>query len=433
MRTLLQRGLSKSDVRSEDASSLASEAASSTTSSPSSRHPLATETTVSPAPEPQPQSSAAMAGQQTPSAIDQSVRVYRVYEALRHGDTAAISKAIKDTTSLRTDGAPRISTSSALGTSNALDGTTVLHLAVQCADVPVVEYVLSNPAVSQDINTKDRDGNTPLHIAASLSRGPIVKILLQQPDVNDSLTNYNGKTPVELAKTPEVHQQLQLAKSIYVDQQIQVLQRLVGANNYAAIEDLLGDEHFQSAVDVDGGELATDTSTTESGGTLLHEAARKKDHKLIQILLLNGADPFRRDKKGRLPQDVTKDDRTKAILKKSPAAAAAQRGIQEKTILGSGNAQSLTSTATGENVLGGKEGREMKGFLKKWVNITTGYKLRWFVLEDGVLSYYKHQGMVMRLPSPCPTLTMQLRRRHWCRMSRCNQHEDRHSAHGRSG
>lgn len=34
----------------------------------------------------------------------------------------------------------------------------------------------------------------------------------------------------------------------------------------------------------------------------------------------------------------------------------------------------------------------MKGYLKKWVNYTTGYKLRWFVLEDGVLSYYKHQG-----------------------------------------
>jgi hypothetical protein len=35
----------------------------------------------------------------------------------------------------------------------------------------------------------------------------------------------------------------------------------------------------------------------------------------------------------------------------------------------------------------------MKGYLKKWTNYTSGYKLRWFVLEDGVLSYYKHQGM----------------------------------------
>ncbi len=33
----------------------------------------------------------------------------------------------------------------------------------------------------------------------------------------------------------------------------------------------------------------------------------------------------------------------------------------------------------------------MKGYLKKWTNYRKGYQLRWFVLEDGVLSYYKHQ------------------------------------------
>lgn len=37
----------------------------------------------------------------------------------------------------------------------------------------------------------------------------------------------------------------------------------------------------------------------------------------------------------------------------------------------------------------------MKGYLKKWTNYTTGYKLRWFVLEDGVLSYYKQQGVCL--------------------------------------
>ena len=123
-------------------------------------------------------------------------------------------------------------------------------------------------------------------------------------------------------------------------------------------------------------ELATEKETVASGGTLLHEAARNRDLQLAQILLLHGADPFRRDRRGKLPQDVTKDERTKAILKKSPAAAAAQRGVQEKAIL----------TDVGSE---GKESREMKGYLKKWTNYTSGYKLRWFVLEEGVLSYYK--------------------------------------------
>jgi oxysterol-binding protein 1 len=135
---------------------------------------------------------------------------------------------------------------------------------------------------------------------------------------------------------------------------------------------------------------------------LLHEASRKKDMSLIQILLMHGADPFRRDRKGKLPQDVTKDDRTRAILKKSPAAAVAQRGIQEKAILGGIPTQ---KSSTGASVEAGKEGREMKGYLKKWTNYTGGYKLRWFVLEDGVLSYYKHQGMSRSLETGCVTLT----------------------------
>jgi hypothetical protein len=141
---------------------------------------------------------------------------------------------------------------------------------------------------------------------------------------------------------------------------------------------------------------------------LLHEGARNKDSQLIQILLTHGADPFRRDKKGKLPQDVTKDDKTRALLKKSPAAVIAQRGIQERAILGNNNAQGLSARASigGEAPLAGKDAREMRGYLKKWTNYTSGYKLRWFVLEDGVLSYYKHQGRLS--PSfPFPSLPFQ--------------------------
>ncbi len=326
--------------------------------------------------------------------IEQSVRMFRLYEALRSGDTAAISKAIKETTPTNADGISRPSTTSIAYSSNApgaLDGTTILHLAVQCAELPVVEFVITSAVPRMNVNGRDKDGNTPLHIASMLNRASVVKLFLDQKDINDSITNYQGRTPLDLAMNPDVFQHLQLARSIYIDARIQELQRLVTATDYDKLEDLLVDEHFQSAVDVNGGELATDPTTVEGGGTLLHEAARKKDVKLVQILLLNGADPFRRDRNGKLPQDVTKDDKTRAMLKKSPAAAAAQRGVQEKTILG-GNPQAAISNTTGEHSLGGKEGREMKGFLKKWTNYTTGYKLRWFVLEDGVLSYYKHQG-----------------------------------------
>jgi hypothetical protein len=78
------------------------------------------------------------------------------------------------------------------------------------------------------------------------------------------------------------------------------------------------------------------------------------------------------------------------MLKRSPAAVAAQRGIQEKAVLGNASQQGAPNSVPGDP-LAGKDGREMKGYLKKWTNYRKGYQLRWFVLEDGVMSYYKHQ------------------------------------------
>jgi hypothetical protein len=299
------------------------------------------------------------------ASIEQSVRLFKVFEALRNGDTAAISRAAKGDDNMR------------------LEGTSILHLAIQCAELAVIEFVLSQQAA--DVNARDKEGNTPLHVAAQLGRVPVVKLLLDQKDINDAATNYQGKSPLELARSPEIYQQLQLARSMFIDANVQKVHQLVTKGDYDGLEALLGESKVKATLDVNGPELATDPSIREHGGTLLHEAAKKKDTRLAQILLLSGADPFRRDKKGKLPQDITKDDRTKAILKKSPAAAAAQRSIQEKTILGDGMQMHSESGPTS------KESREMKGYLRKWTNYTSGYKLRWFVLEDGVLSYYKNQ------------------------------------------
>lgn len=315
-------------------------------------------------------------GQEKPLSIEQSVRKFRAFEALRAGDTEQISKIIREASG----GSPL---------AGNLEDTTILHLAIQCADLPIVEHVLADTADVVDVNAKDKDGNTPLHIAASQGRGQVVRLLLEQPHVNDSILNYQGKLPLDLARSPEIFQQLQLSRSLFVDSKIKEIQVLIANGDYKSLGDVLEEPRVKTVLDINGGEFASEITTVQTGGTLLHEAARRKNSQLIQVLLLHGADPFRRDRRGKLPQDVTKDETTRAILKKSPAAVAAQRGIQEKAVLGN-LSQTPGTTAAGDNLVG-KESREMKGYLKKWTNYRKGYQLRWFVLEDGVLSYYKNQ------------------------------------------
>ena len=320
----------------------------------------------------------------TGPSIQQSVRMFKLFETLRSGDKDAITKAVTENSTM-----PTISEGAESGSpAGTLEGTSILHLAIQCADTAVVEQIIAvsknTPGASTDVNVRDRDGNTPLHLASQLGRPTTVRLLLEQQDINDSILNYQGRSALDLARTPEIHQQLQLSRSLFLHSSVKEVQTLAAKQDYEQLEKTLVDPRVEQVLDVNSTELATDPGTLQSGGTLLHEAARKKDIKLIQLLLMHGADPFKRDGKGKLPQDVTKDDKTRGILKKSPAATAAKRGIQEKAVLGSGDAT--------DGAPGGKDSRELKGYLKKWTNYTSGYKLRWFVLEDGVLSYYKHQG-----------------------------------------
>ncbi|KAI9690344.1 MAG: hypothetical protein M1822_009306 [Bathelium mastoideum] len=404
-RSFLTRGSSKHDVHQadppEEASNPAAGASNPLSSRPhvssqqSSRHRPLLSATMSPSisqpsvtrPSADQDESAAPSSPATAGAsIEQSVRLFRLFESLRNGDTTAITRAIRGEQNDEAGTSPT-------APSGRIEGTSILHLAIQCAELPVIEYVLSftSDPSPVDVNGRDRDGNTPLHIASMLGRAPVVRKLLEQKDINDSIPNYQGQTALDLARSPDIYQQLQLARSIFVDSQVKKIQQLVTSASYDNLEKLLVDPRVRSNVDLNGSELTTDPQVAEAGGTLLHEAAKKKDMKLAQILLLNGADPFKRDRKGKLPQDYTKDDKTRAILKRSPAAAAAQRGVQEKAILGTGASPASQGATAGDPALATKEAREMKGYLKKWTNYTNGWKLRFFVLEDGVLSYYKHQ------------------------------------------
>jgi oxysterol-binding protein 1 len=53
-----------------------------------------------------------------------------------------------------------------------------------------------------------------------------------------------------------------------------------------------------------------------SGTTLLHEATRRKDHRLIEMAVRAGADVWIRDRRGRAVQEVAgKDDKMRVFLR----------------------------------------------------------------------------------------------------------------------
>ena len=42
-----------------------------------------------------------------------------------------------------------------------------------------------------------------------------------------------------------------------------------------------------------------------------------------------------------------------------------------------------------------KESPETKGWLYKWTNYIKGYQKRWFVLQNGLLSYYRYHYIII--------------------------------------
>lgn len=116
------------------------------------------------------------------------------------------------------------------------------------------------------------------------------------------------------------------------------------------------------------GAIDLNVQSKTSGTTLLHEAVARKDTKMIEAAVRRGADVYARNRKGKSALDSSKDEKIKALLRQFSNADAA---IAAQTLPG------LPPT--------------FRGYLAKWTNLAGGYKTRWFVLQDGILSYYHTQ------------------------------------------
>lgn len=250
---------------------------------------------------------------------------------------------------------------------------TIIHYAVQVAPLSLIQALVNNPIYGIDINAQDADGNTPLHLAVISSRGNVVKFLMALPSINDTVVNADGKQAVELAKDTNIAQLMQYERARFVENAATQLRKYFSNRDFDNLEDLLvNNPRAAELLDINGAD-------PETGNTVLHEFIRKEDLQMCEWILKHGGDPFKRDKKGKLPIGLV-NNRSDPIRKLLNSVS------KDQSMLDPAN-------SSGPNGLGAPT---YKGYLKKWTNFASGYKLRYFILDQfGVLSYYTNQSDTM--------------------------------------
>ena len=287
----------------------------------------------------------------------------KLLDALRNGESGKVSKIMEDLVQVK----PSIQTSEIVQLRE-----TVLHYAVQVATLSLLQFLVSHSNEFKiDVNTQDVDGNTPLHLAAASSRLEIVKYLLSLPEINDTITNKKGQQPVEMCKDINIIQLMQFERAKFVEHLACELRSSFTNHDYARLENLLvQNARTAELLDINGAD-------PETGSTVLHEFIRKDDNEMCEWILKRGGDPFKRDKKGRLPIDFvsSKNESLRKLIK----SASKDQNLMDP-VINNNNLSRLGSAPT------------YKGYLRKWTNFATGYKLRYFVLDQfGILSYYANQ------------------------------------------
>ncbi|KAJ7602897.1 hypothetical protein FB45DRAFT_1097914 [Roridomyces roridus] len=267
----------------------------------------------------------------------------KLLSALRSGDPALIHPFLTEIGKESGEATPPIRRSMV----EDLDtGAAALHLAIRCASPETISLLLSHRAISPNgVHPPD-----------------VVTLLLEQEGIDDTQLDNDGRTAKERGRSKEV-------RKAFDDSPTVTASPSPAANAaHQALAALLSSPR-SALIDLNYLDDA-------SGSGLLHEAAKRRDLRLLELGVRAGADVFGRDRKGRLPgqgggRDGKGDEKVKAFLR--------QLTNQDATLMRTG-----APAAPGEPAV-------QRGFLNKYTNVAKGYNTRWFVLKDGVLSYYRHQ------------------------------------------
>ena len=140
--------------------------------------------------------------------------------------------------------------------------------------------------------------------------------------------------------------------------------------------------------------------------TVLHIAAKRNEFALLDWCLSHGGDPSVKDRKGHRPIDLVSkkgDDRCRKRLKsavtqtpilgvnlRNTTISTPSGGTDDDSDAGSLVPHSTSTERERERAL--SSAPSLHGTIHKWVNYASGYKSRYFTLEDGLFSYFKSEA-----------------------------------------
>lgn len=238
-----------------------------------------------------------------------------------------------------------------------------LHLAVLCAQPALVEFALFQLQLSPSMPASDT-GNTPLHLAIAANRLEVAALLVSQPTVDCAFLNKEGRSPVQLVKSMEMANMLQHQRN---ELRTHIL-RLLDAYDAKAARGETGSQEEQTLINTVSMPRTTaielESVEPRTSLTPLQMAVKYKSTELIKACVAKGCDPYVKGANGCSANDMTNDKMIQALLRQLVHAEA----------------------STADNV---RHTTSYRGFLGKWTNYMHGFKTRWFVLSDGVLSYYR--------------------------------------------
>ena len=253
------------------------------------------------------------------------------------------------------------------------DGATLLHLSVVCGPAMLTKELLSRGI---DVNAQTKtDKATALHMAVSSGRLTTVEVLLEcEGGIDDTIRDSAGRTPLDLAHDKPIETAIRWARNKFVEKVVKQMHRLVQKGEAEKIRELMGERRAAELVDVN--------TPDRSGETILHKAAKSAKVELVKACLAVGANPFAKNRRGKLPIEMTTSEQVRNLLKHGTSHIS--ESIAKNFV--------APMVEASPDLLLLEEGgypAKLSGYLLKYTNFASGFRRRFVVLEDGLLSYYK--------------------------------------------